>query len=773
MAYVNTMTSAIARVFAILIAAICSSEALRQILGAQQRTALSAAVDEVATTAGAATVLRASSLSKAWVGSPQLDNVSFLLGKGQRVGLVGRNGEGKSTLMKILCRQIAPDSGTVELGTGSNIVYVEQEPSWPAELPVYAALFEGTSPEASATRLYYKALDPSTAPEEAERALLEGTDAIGEANAWEFGDNTLAIAEKLNIRSDFLYRKVGTLSGGERKRVALASAISKNPSVLCLDEPTNHLDSAAIYWLADFLRPSGGSSSYRGALAASKDMSILYVSHDRWFLEETCTDIIELDRAKLFRYTGNYSRFLELKQQRLIAEDAEVERARTKLRREAAWMAKQPRARQAKSKARQQQFYELVDSAVGRAAAKPVELMSQEEKERQKRLGGVVCEVRKASYNLPTRSLIRDFSYSFRQRDRICLVGKNGVGKSTFLRLLLGELPLESGEIKTGSTVVFGHYNQAGLDLTPEEESMPVLRYVKEAVEKATGGMKIGDSQDGKISISSPDQKLGRRKVQAGKEAGVVVNVISESSAGSGSAVSEREAMSLLSRFNFPSKRWYDRLGQLSGGERRRIQLLKVLAKSPNVLILDEPSNDLDIETISALEDYLTEEFEGCLVCVSHDAFFVNKVAEHLFVFEGDGKVRDFLGSYTDYLEWSVESESEKPIDRTKTEKVSAPKPPLETTATSTTVVNQKDTKGGLKKMQPPAGLSYEERKEYQKLDASIAKLQQQIAEVEAKMLASPEAGYSVLDEFAAQAKKYKDQLGQKEERWLELAGKE
>jgi len=715
-------------------------------------------------------VLRANSLSKAWVGLPQLDSVSFLLGKGQRVGLVGRNGEGKSTLMKILCKQIAPDGGTVELAAGTNIVYVEQEPSWPADLPVYAALFEGPSPEASATRLYYSALDPSTAPEEAERALLEGTDAIGEANAWEFGDNTLAIAGKLNIRPDFLYRKVGTLSGGERKRVALASAIAKSPSILCLDEPTNHLDSAAIYWLADFLRPSGGSSSYRGALAASKDMAILYISHDRWMLEETCTDIIELDRAKLFRYTGNYSRFLELKQQRLIAEDAEVERARTKLRREAAWMAKQPRARQAKSKARQQQFYELVDSAVGRAVAKPVELMSQEEKDRQKRLGGVVCEVRKASYSLPGRSLIRDFSYSFRQRDRICLVGKNGVGKSTFLRLLLGELPLEGGEIKTGSTVVFGHYNQAGLELTPEEESMPVLRYVKEAVEKATGGMKIGDSQDGKISISSPDQKLGRRKVQAGKEAGVVVNVISESSAGSGSAVSEREAMSLLSRFNFPSKRWYDRLGQLSGGERRRIQLLKVLARSPNVLILDEPSNDLDIETISALEDYLTEEFEGCLVCVSHDAFFVNKVAEHLFVFEGDGKVRDFLGSYTDYLEYSVEDESEKSIDRTKTEKAPASKPSLETTSV---LVKQKEAQGGSKKSQPPSGLSYEERKEYQKLDASIAKLQQQIAETEAKMLASPNAGYSVLDEFAAQVKKFKAQLDQKETRWLELAGKE
>ena len=388
-------------------------------------------------------------------------------------------------------------------------------------------------------------------------------------------------------------------------------------------------------WLSEYLKPGGGQGK-------DKDMAMLLVTHDRHFLEKSCSEIFELDRASIYRYPGNYVRYLQLKEERLDAEDAEAERARTKLRREKEWMARQPQGRQAKSKARQDQFYELVDKAKKREATKKIELITPEEKENQKRLGGIVAEFKKAVYNVQwdganRRKLLEDFTYNFRQRDRIGIVGNNGVGKSTFLKILTGELKLEEGEMRLGETVQVGYYEQTGLKLNVEQEKQVVLRFVQEAVDKAapTNVKTTGP----KVEVSQVSQnEMGRRDKNRGKEGAISVKISDDAGSGPSTTFSEKEAMSLLTRFGFPSKRWYDRVDRLSGGERRRLQLLQVLAKRPNVLILDEPSNDLDLQTLSALEEYLTEAYQGCLLVVSHDQFFMDRVAEHLFVFEGDGK---------------------------------------------------------------------------------------------------------------------------------------
>ena len=640
--------------------------------------------------------------------------------------MIGVNGAGKSTLLRVLAGVDSADAGEVERASSARVVFVDQEPRW-GEALVYEALFAGNDARCSAVRDYFRATDPAAEVESS--AFAAATDAMTAASAWELQERGLEVAARLNIQGDKLYRPCASLSGGEQRRVGLAAALVQQPDVLLLDEPTNHLDIEALDWLAEHL--SGG------------ELSLLLVTHDRCFLDRVCTEIVELDRAALYRYPGSYSRYLELKAARLAAEDAETERARAKLRREAEWMARQPRARQAKSKAREQQFYELSDRAKGRApAGKALELQSQEERERQRRLGGVVAEFRGAGFSLGARPLLRDFSYDFRQRDRVCVVGDNGVGKSTFLRVLTGELPLSSGSVRVGETVKFGYYAQQGLSLTPEQESLPVLKFVQEAVER--GAEAAGPDKPDTTVMAVVSEDLGRRKRLAGKEASVTIEVQDRVSASS--AVSERDAMLLLSRFQFPKHRLYDRVGQLSGGERRRLQLLQVLAKAPNVLILDEPTNDLDLQTLAALEDYLTEVFQGCLVVVSHDSYFVNRVAEHLFVFEGNGVVRDFQGTYSEYLEYRQELKQRR-ASPPQAQTPSSPSPEL-------------------KQEEKPAR-SYAAMKEINKLEREMERLGKEIAQLEERLF--EEKGYSVLAELTAKQNSLKDQLAAKEERWLEL----
>lgn len=748
-----------------------SSRLMSSVSSSNPQSSLSAPVG------GSATVLRCEGLTKSFTGIPQFKDISLTLGKGQRLGLIGVNGAGKSTLLKCLARVEKADDGTVEISAKANVVFVEQEPNWKGD-QVYEILFGGNSAQAVATRRYFAASAPApVSTGSGGDDYMAAAAAVEEAAGWEYQSQGLATAERLNINADFMYRAVDGLSGGEKKRVALAAALLLQPDVLLLDEPTNHLDIDALDWLADYLRPGGGG---RGR---EKDMAVILVTHDRFFLEKVCSEIVELDRASVYRYQGCYTRYLELKEERIAAEDAEADRARTKLRRESEWMAKQPRARQAKSKARQDQFYDLVLAAKGRGAdPNSIVLATAEEKEHQRRLGGVVADFKGAGYDMGAveggvgKVLLTDFTYSLRQRDRIGVCGPNGVGKSTFLKVMAGLLPLARGECRLGDTVRIGYYEQTGLVLDAQQERQPVLRFVQEAVEKATAGGSSGAKATGGTRIVVEQQKsTGRRKMLAGKEGGVAVQVQEEVSNSGTGAVSEREAMALLTRFQFPSSRWYDRVGQLSGGERRRLQLLQVLAKAPNVLLLDEPSNDLDISTLSALEDYLTEVFQGCVVVVSHDNFFVNRVAEHLFVFEGDGIVRDFQGSYTEYLEYRKESNIQAKREESQNNKKKQQSSSIDT-STSVSVSSTVEKKSHIVIGSGNSGdkkreMSFNEKKEVNRLEKDISKLNGQIKILDDEVMAAGKkgVGYSALAELAGKVAVLKDELAKKEERWIEL----
>lgn len=717
------------------------------------------------------TILRSLGLSKAYTSIPQFNDISVTLGRGQRVGLIGVNGAGKSTLLRCLAGIDKADSGSVEVASNANVIYVDQEPDW-GDITVYTALFAGDDPKARATRQYFEVL-AMDADMDAD-AFSRATDAMEEASAWDYQTNGLNIAEKLKIDSTFMNRKVSTLSGGERKRVGLSAALLRQPDVLLLDEPTNHLDIEALDWLSDYLKPG-----------KDKDLTMLLVTHDRYFLEKVCSEILELDRAAIYRYPGNYQRYLELKEARLQAADADTERAKIKLRRESEWMAKQPRARQAKSKVRQEQFYTLVDKVKAGSVGKQdkaLELVTQEEKDKQTRLGKTVIEFNKACYESGPRVLLDGFSYSFRQRDRIGVVGSNGVGKSTFLKVLVGMLPLTGGAVKVGDTVKIGYYEQTGLNLTAEQQKTPVLKFVQEEVEKGGGGQEKtkGSSLGLKVEV---DNEMGRRKRLAGKEGSI--NVQFEETLSASTSVSERDAMSLLTRFQFPSKRWYDRVGQLSGGERRRLQLLQILARQPNVLVLDEPSNDLDLMTLSTLEEYLTEVFEGCLVVVSHDRFFMDRVAEHIFVFEGEGVVRDFQGSYSEYLDYrkdekdlekSEKSQKSTPVaaavvDKKKSAVTAEAKAAADGSKNSVPTSKSVSTGASSGSGSPNASsLSYADRKEMQKLEKEIGRLEAELAAVRLKLANSDGSeGYSTLAEWSAEEVKIMGMMQAKEARWLAL----
>lgn len=711
------------------------------------------AAESASSVGGATTVVSVSDLTKSWTGTPQFEGISLKIGKGQRLGLIGVNGAGKSTLMKCIGRVDKPDSGSIETASNCNVIYVDQEPKWTG-MAVYEALFEGDSAVSKTLRTYYKVMNPDIELDSDQ--FMAASELMEENQGWEYQDLALDITKKLNIPEAYLYRDVDTLSGGERKRVGLSSALLKQPDVLLLDEPTNHLDADALDWLADYLRPGG----------KDKEMAMLLVTHDRFFLERTCSEIIELDRANLYRYPGNYQKYLELKAERLNAEDADSARAKTKLRREAEWMAKQPQGRQRKSKARQDQFYELVDKAKAREVATKVEFNSDEEKKAQKRLGGVVSEFRKAKYVMGDRVLLEDFTYDFKTTDRIGIVGPNGVGKSTFLKVLTGQLALDSGSVRVGDTVRVGHYEQTGLKLTAEQEAMPVLKFVMEAVDRGASQVMSQEAGNAKQTdtkmVVQEVQAKGRRNVLAGKGSSNNIQILEGSGLKQAVAVAEADARKLLTRFQFSSARWYDRVGQLSGGERRRLQLLQVLALQPNLLLLDEPSNDLDLLTLSALEDYLTETYKGCLVVVSHDNFFVNAVAEHLFVFEGDGVVRDFQGTYTEYLEYrqyKAQEALEKKKEDTKVAKLE--------------IKEEKEEKKKEEKRKED-NLSFAERKEMMKLEKEIQKIGVKMAEEQQKIdSASPDQGYSVLAEMVANVQKLQGQIDEKEVRWLELSEKD
>lgn len=637
-------------------------------------------------------LLSAENLIKSYTGETyQLNDITLNLAEGARVGLVARNGSGKSTLLKILSGMEAPDSGAVVLRKGIHLGFLEQraEEEWD-DVTVLDVVYGAKTPLMDLLRRYRHVVeamerqDPSASLEKFTQ-LSKEMDAV---SGWQAEANIRMLLSKLGIADEVLHRDVRGLSGGQKKRVALAAALVHQPDILLLDEPTNHLDIDSIQYLESMLR----SGSMNGM-----PVTLLLVSHDRSFLDRVCTEIWELDDGKIFRHLGNYESFLGDKERRLIEMENMVETARSRMRKELEWMRRQPKARGTKSKARIEAFYELQKLAKQGRSASQVKLDA-----RVSRLGEKVVELENATLfvgqgTANEKLIVDNFSYEFTKAERIGIVGPSGVGKSTFLQALVGKLPLDSGTIQVGETVVQGYYDQTSLNDLPEDKR--VAEFVQE---------KLSSSPTGSIGgLTSPIQ--------------------------------------VLDSFAFHRNQHFSMIDRLSGGERRRLQMLSVLSKNPNFLVLDEPQNDLDLQTIEVLEDFLLD-YTGCLVVVSHDRMFMDRLTDHLLVFEGNGLVLPFTGTFSEYLDAksssNIETESKPPTRSVPSRESPTKKRP-----------------------------SFKEKKEYEKLEQEIDDLTAEKESLSLKLSdPSSSSSYTDLAEWTERLAFITTELESKTDRWFELA---
>jgi len=612
--------------------------------------------------------LSAEALSKSFNDRWLFKDLTLGISQGDKMALVGENGAGKSTLLKILIGQIAPDQGVVSTRDGIKLGYLVQQPNVAGNLTINEIIFDKNNKVATVVKEYEACIhDPNTSPERMQHVL----ELMEEYKAWDYEAKVQTITSKLGV-SD-LEQKFEELSGGQRKRVFLAQMLLAEPDLIIMDEPTNHLDLEAIEWLESYL--------------AGQQITLLMVTHDRYFLDNVANEIIELDRGKLYRYKGNYAYFLEKKNDREEMLKTEVSKARNLLKKELEWMRKQPRARGTKAKYRIEAFYDLQDKASVNLKKDRLELDIQEARQ-----GGKVLELHHVTKSYGSARMVDNFSYVFKKKDRIGIVGKNGIGKSTFLDLLTGATKPDSGEIIPGITTKVGYFTQEVEDLNPNHR---VIEEVKEIAEFIT----LAD----------------------------------------GSSVS---ASKFLDTFLFPPEKQYNIIEKLSGGEKKRLQLLKVLVRNPNFLVLDEPTNDFDIDTLNVLEDFL-EKFNGCLVLVSHDRYFMDHLVDQLFIFEGDGLIRPFNGNYSDYRTYIEEQEEVKS------------KPSV--------VALKEESKAGKKK------LSYKEKQEFEQLQNELQKLELRKADLTA-ILNSGITDHQKLQELSGQVQQVNDTIEEKTLRWLELS---
>lgn len=612
--------------------------------------------------------LSAESISKSFHDKWLFKDISVGISQGEKFALVGNNGVGKSTLLKILTGELAPDSGKVSVREGIKTGFLTQEPRVNDSVTVKDVLFSDSNEIAKVVKEYEDCLQhPEVSPERMQ-AVLEKME---ELNAWDYEAKVHEIIGKLGVPD--LDKTFGKLSGGQRKRIFLAQLLLTEPDLIIMDEPTNHLDLTAIEWLENYL--------------AGQQITLIMVTHDRYFLDNVATEILEIDRGQIFRYKGNYAYFLEKKNDREEMLKVEVSKARQLLKKELEWMRKQPRARGTKAKYRVEAYYDIKEKASQDIKKDKLELDFKESRQ-----GGKILEVEHVSKSYGSQKIVDDFSYVFKKKDRIGVVGKNGIGKSTFLDMLTGKLKPDTGEVIPGVTTKYGYFTQESITLNPANRVIEEVKGIAEYIVLADG--------------------------------------------------SQISASKFLETFLFSPDKQYNYIDKLSGGEKKRLQLLKLLITNPNFLILDEPTNDFDIDTLNVLEDFL-EKFGGCLLLVSHDRYFMDHLVDQLFVFEGDGKIKLFNGNYSDYRNWADEQEQAKEESPAVREII--------------TPVTNKIT------------ISYKEKQEHARLQDEIASLELKRTELSDRLNTSA-SNAALLIETAKDIEKITAEIETKTTRWFELS---
>ncbi|MGP1624169.1 ABC-F family ATP-binding cassette domain-containing protein [Bacteroides heparinolyticus] len=618
-------------------------------------------------------ILQVENLTKSFGDLVLFENISFGLSEGQRVGLIAKNGSGKTTLLNILYGKEGYDSGAVSFRRDLRVGYLEQDPQYPEELTVLEACFQHGNPTVELIKEYERCMETEGHP-----GLDEILVRMDHEKAWEYEQKAKQILSQLKIR-DF-NRQVKHLSGGQLKRVALANTLITEPDLLILDEPTNHLDLDMTEWLEEYLRRN--------------NLTLLMVTHDRYFLDRVCSEIIEIDNRRIYQYKGNYGYYLEKREERIEAKTVEVERANNLYRTELEWMRRMPQARGHKARYREEAFYELEKVAKQRFNNDNVKLDV-----KASYIGSKIFEADHLFKSFGKLKILDDFSYIFSRYEKMGIVGNNGTGKSTFIKILMGLEQADSGTLDIGETVRFGYYSQEGLQFDEQMKVIDVVRNIAEVIELGNG------------------KKL--------------------------------TASQFLQHFLFTPETQHNYVYKLSGGERRRLYLCTVLMRNPNFLVLDEPTNDLDIVTLNVLEEYL-RSFKGCVIVVSHDRYFMDKVVDHLLVFNGQGDIRDFPGNYTQYRDWKeakVHSEKEKGKEAVK-------------------VQGEKTAKIRLNEKRR---MSFKERREFEQLEREIADLETEKTAIE-EALCSGALSVEELTEKSKRLPVLSGLIDEKTLRWLELS---
>jgi ATP-binding cassette subfamily F protein uup len=623
----------------------------------------------------------AEGLTKSYGVNPLFNNISFHINEGDKIALIARNGVGKSTLLKILAGAETPDAGKLWVHKDVTVALFEQDPKFDETKTVLENIFHLNHPVISAIRAYEVAAEAEDGEKIAASITL-----MDDLGAWDFEAKVKQILSKLNVHH--LQNPVSELSGGQRKRVALAKTLidigfEHKHTLLMMDEPTNHLDVEMIEWLEHYLN--------------GENITLLLVTHDRYFLDAVSEEIWELERENMYVYKGDYENYMEKKAARLESEQSSIDKARNEYRKELEWMRKQPKARTTKSKSRQDNFYEVEARAKQKIEDAQVQLQM-----KMSRMGGKVVELKKVYKSFGEQRILKGFDYTFSKGERVGVIGKNGVGKSTFLNMLQQLEPADSGKINVGDTVVFGNFSQQGLVI---KENLRVIEYVKTFAESfpLAGGGSLSAAQFLELFLFTPDKQ-------------------------------------------------YTYLSSLSGGEKKRLQLLTILFRNPNFLILDEPTNDLDLPTLAVLENFLGE-YQGCVMIVSHDRYFMDRLVDHLFIFEGNGEVRDFPGNYTQYRIWLKEQEEMGSSRQSPT--VQQPATGYEKQETTAVIAKKK--------------MNFKEKREFELLEKEMPALEEEKKIITGKM-SQGNLSFEALSKLSDQMIAITRSLEQKELRWLELS---